>query len=538
MEISKTLSRIIKASFDVDSHVEHISFLNSHFVGLNETQNREGGAKFVEKYIQFLKKIDQVIHDQEKTISLRDRTLQISSEELTNLNDEIVQKTKKEKEIIENLIQTLSKIKQSSLNQKSKIELEKFIDLSSIVNKVDSLIEYQVRTSEKLEAIFKESLNLSSCQTFNCLKVQLEKSIVNLFGNKLGIKFYFSGSFFEEMDQLDYFLVDHQSEAISLEALSKTQSQNEDLFLNLKSTKGKGDIAVLILNVISAVSLEEREEIIQNMNILIPILSSTIENISLHKEEKYKVYLESELYTAKLVQQTLLPNRNSNFPLNRIEISGFYQNANECGGDWWTYFVTKQGKCITLVGDVTGHGTASAMVCAVVKGYADSFLVKDNIKLSEIISELNLVVCHIGKSIQRLMTMVAISIDEQTGELRYVNAGHPHPLVIRNNNDKMQLKYLISSGTPLGLNESSTYEEKTFKVLPGDKILLSSDGLLDVETFGGVSFSEYMSRSLLPLIYKEQKANLWNKSIFKELQKFVNFTKLEDDVTSVVVGYN
>ena len=50
-----------------------------------------------------------------------------------------------------------------------------------------------------------------------------------------------------------------------------------------------------------------------------------------------------------------------------FEIANHFEAATECAGDWWNYYILPNNKLLILLGDVTGHGTASAILTAVVK---------------------------------------------------------------------------------------------------------------------------------------------------------------------------
>jgi sigma-B regulation protein RsbU (phosphoserine phosphatase) len=76
-------------------------------------------------------------------------------------------------------------------------------------------------------------------------------------------------------------------------------------------------------------------------------------------ESIIKTRMESELKTAQLVQSTFFPKKSFTYP--GVKISGKFEPATECSGDWWYHF-EKNGKVYILIGDATGHGVAAALV--------------------------------------------------------------------------------------------------------------------------------------------------------------------------------
>ncbi len=543
MAISKTLSRIIKLSFEGSGEEQKLLDLDqwaqevNQNIAIEASENLELSKK---NLTDFLATIDKTISELGKTITLRDRTLKISSSELMTLNEQILERAKLEKTTIEKLAEILRLFYLESTGPTFQNDLfdEKANNLEKIVFQVDTLVRSQIRTTKKLALIFNEGLNISSSTSYEILNDQFQKSIAKLFAEKIEVELYFSGEIFEKPIAGKYFLVGENDSPHAEIETPKNSTNISTKWFSLTFPKRKEPLGLIKLIFPLNLIQSEKDEIIQNLTTMIPILNSTIENIRLNKEEKYKLHMASELLTARLVQEALLPPNRQMFRFNDFEICGFYQNAAECGGDWWTHFSTLDGRQIILVGDVTGHGTASAMVCALVKGYTESFHLRPNLEITQILSELNLLVHSTGKSIQRMMTMIAVVIDPKKNELTYSNAGHPHPILITHEGGKRKVKSLIGAGAPLGYDKDSNFQSRTQSYQKGDKLLLSSDGLLELIINADTDFGQHLSRNLLLQIEMKEAALFWSNSIFNEMQRVNPSKDLADDVTSVVVSFN
>lgn len=92
-------------------------------------------------------------------------------------------------------------------------------------------------------------------------------------------------------------------------------------------------------------------------------------------ETAEKARMESELQTAKTVQETLFPAFQNTF--ENLQIAGHYEPASECGGDWWYYYKTNN-KIILCIGDATGHGAPAALITSAARSAAS---VTENLNL-------------------------------------------------------------------------------------------------------------------------------------------------------------
>lgn len=145
------------------------------------------------------------------------------------------------------------------------------------------------------------------------------------------------------------------------------------------------------------------------------------------------------------------------------------------GGDWYDAFELPDGRIAVSIGDVTGRGTIAAALMGKVRQTISglSYYETDPVKLLDV-AEMALIRRHPDS----LVTAIVGIFDPRTGEFIYASAGHPPPLVRRADGIVLTLP---CHGLPLGLR---TYDENrssvTFRLLPGDTLLLYTDGLTEV----------------------------------------------------------
>ena len=130
--------------------------------------------------------------------------------------------------------------------------------------------------------------------------------------------------------------------------------------------------------------------------------------------------------------------------------------------------------------------------------------------------------------------MLLATADMISGRVRYVQAGHPPPLLIANNG---QHRFIGDSGMPIGLLSAAVFEGHDVLLQPGDKLLLYSDGFTESEMPDG-SFLD--STGLLELVIANS-----NKSGTEFLDDLYwslcnirsNSAKAEDDISAVLYEF-
>src|SRR5262249_45470105 len=203
--------------------------------------------------------------------------------------------------------------------------------------------------------------------------------------------------------------------------------------------------------------------------------------VVLLRQTAEKATLEKELEVARTIQETLVPP-NDTIDRGFVQISGYFQPASQCGGDWWTYHDLKNGKVLVVIGDVTGHGVPSAMITAAAKAACDvARAVTDNdVSCSQLLEIMNRASFEAAKR-KFVITSVASILDPKTRTITYANAGHNFPYLYRVTDGKGEFGSLMTRGNRLGDLQESRYTSKTTELHPGDVLIWYTDGMVECE---------------------------------------------------------
>jgi anti-sigma regulatory factor (Ser/Thr protein kinase)/putative methionine-R-sulfoxide reductase with GAF domain len=183
--------------------------------------------------------------------------------------------------------------------------------------------------------------------------------------------------------------------------------------------------------------------------------------------------LDREHRSAVALQRSLLPDRLPE--LIGIETAARYLPAlDEVGGDWYDVIDLPGGNVGLAIGDVAGHGLRAAALMGqlrtglrayALEGHAPGETLKRLDRLLQTISGRGMATAAYGV------------VDPTTGALRYASAGHPPPILVRRGYDAELLTPI--SAPPLGSLPFAAYHEVEATLLPGDTLLLYTDGLIE-----------------------------------------------------------
>ena len=188
-------------------------------------------------------------------------------------------------------------------------------------------------------------------------------------------------------------------------------------------------------------------------------------------EAQERERIEQEMQVARLIQQTLLPQQLPELPGWRVAVR--YQPARAVGGDFYDFYERPDGRLVLAVGDVTDKGVPAALVMAttrsVLRGCARRMLSPGEalVRANELL--------YPEIPANMFITCLYANLDPVSGRLEFANAGHDLPYLSHGG----AVDELVATGMPLGLMPGMRYEEKEITLLPGDGILLYSDGLVE-----------------------------------------------------------
>jgi len=251
-------------------------------------------------------------------------------------------------------------------------------------------------------------------------------------------------------------------------------------------------------------------------------------------ETSEKARMASELSTAKTVQETLFPPNDAKLP--GIRISGHYEPASECGGDWWYYSQTG-GKVYLWIGDATGHGAPAALITSAARSAATIIQTLD-VQPNEAMTLLNRAIYDVSNG-GIMMTFFLGCFDPATRTLTYTNASHEAPYLIHPKEGELKKKDLIPlnevNSPRLGQARETSYEQTSVVLSEGDKLMFYTDGLTDIRNKDDQPWGEReFIKSILQGCVSQHSPQQAMQIISAIFSFFRDGTGLKDDVTFFV----
>jgi len=236
-----------------------------------------------------------------------------------------------------------------------------------------------------------------------------------------------------------------------------------------------------------------------------------------------------DLEAASRVQQKRFPERMPE--AFGWEFAGLCRPARVLAGDYYDIFDVAPGRVGIALGDVAGKGLGPSLVTASLHAVIRSRLSQYSDALPHLMHELNQ---YLFASIpdDMFVTLFLAVLDEETGRLRYVNAGHPPPLLVTAERDEPVR--LATAGALLGVLPDVRYVEGEVSLPPGSLLALFSDGVIDARNEEGDTFQESRIIKLLKGVGTSSAATVLSR-ILEAVERFATLSELRDDMAMVII---
>jgi serine phosphatase RsbU (regulator of sigma subunit) len=233
------------------------------------------------------------------------------------------------------------------------------------------------------------------------------------------------------------------------------------------------------------------------------------------------------------MQHALLPPLT--FGTTRVVISGLLAPAYEVGGDAFDYALNGNIAHVAVF-DAVGHGLhASLLANLAVSCYRNSR--RAGLPLDKCVEAIDAALTD-GFGVERYVTAVIAQLDIDTGYFRWINAGHPAPMLLREGHLVKELE--CEPALPLGMGALTgpvTYEVCEEALQPGDRLLLVTDGVDEARTEDGSFFGR---DRLAEFAAKELASGLPTPEVMRRLQAAIlryQTGQLQDDATTLFVEW-
>jgi serine phosphatase RsbU (regulator of sigma subunit) len=242
-----------------------------------------------------------------------------------------------------------------------------------------------------------------------------------------------------------------------------------------------------------------------------------------------KELTEWELNIASEVQSTLLPHA---FPrIEGLDCYATVQQGRYVGGDYCDVLKLDDHRMLMVTADVSGKGVPAALIMAEVRA-AIQLLASTNTDLELLTQRLNTLL-HQSTTKKDYVTFFAAVIDVPHGVLRYVNAGHPPPLIFR----AREIHALSQRTIALGLSSSLPQLNAIELEFPAESIIVTyTDGLLEQTNPQGEQFGVSRLRQFIQT-HDSLDARSLVEELLTELREFGKGVQFGDDVGVAVAKF-
>jgi putative ABC transport system permease protein len=259
-----------------------------------------------------------------------------------------------------------------------------------------------------------------------------------------------------------------------------------------------------------------------------------IENARLTDRMVEQEKLNRDIQLAAEVQKRLFPEKPP--PTAVVTLTGMSLPARSVGGDYYDFLDLGDQRIGIALADVAGKGVAAALIMSVVQAALRIYITEENESLATLAARLNRFL-HRSTPANAYATFFYAQIDERKRQLRYVNAGHNPPYLLRYSTPDQLIEELPAGGTVIGLFPQSSYKEESLDLQAGDVLLAYTDGVTEALNPQDEEFGEERLKSLLRRSAHLPVAEM--ASMFTdELKNWIDNAAQYDDLTFILMKVN
>jgi serine phosphatase RsbU (regulator of sigma subunit) len=232
---------------------------------------------------------------------------------------------------------------------------------------------------------------------------------------------------------------------------------------------------------------------------------------------------ERELQLARRIQRSFLI---SDFPRRpRVEVHAVNVSSKEVSGDFYDVVPAGDDGLLFVIADVSGKGVPAALLSSMLQGLV-------RVQAGALPSPaaamrlLNTLACQ-REATGQFATLFLAAIHEPTMTLRYTNAGHNPPVLVRRGEKRL----LETGGLLLGIAPAAIYEEGVLTLEPGDRLVLYTDGVTEAANARGEMVGEERFYGWLAEMDGTLDSKGVVENVLDRVRGFLGDTEAGDDIT-------
>ena len=227
------------------------------------------------------------------------------------------------------------------------------------------------------------------------------------------------------------------------------------------------------------------------------------------------------------VQQRFMSHGDS--AIESLDYSGACRQLRVLGGDFFDFKPLDESRLAVAIGDASGNGIAAALMISNVQASLRTATFLTGNDAPAALRAVNRLV-YASTLENRYATLFYGVFDGATRTLRYVNAGHNPPMLIRQDNS---IDWLETGGAPAGMFSDWTYEEGAIQLNPGDLVLAYTDGVTEASNSAGEEWGIEGLRSAAAE-NQARKASDVVGAIFRSIDEFSHRNQTDDATVAVL----
>ncbi len=264
------------------------------------------------------------------------------------------------------------------------------------------------------------------------------------------------------------------------------------------------------------------------------VFALVIENARLTGRVLEQEKLRRDLALAAEVQRRLLPPQPPRS--GSATLAAFTLAARTVGGDYYDFLDLGNERIGIAVADISGKGIAAALLMSVVQASLRVISGERELPLSMLAAKMNRFLYQ-STGANKYATFFYMEFEKGGRRLRYVNAGHNPPYLVRRSAADVEILELAAGGTVLGLFPEVTYEETDIHLCPGDLLVAFTDGVPEALNAQDEEFGEERLKALLRgAVGAPAQEISW--TLAARMREWIGAAEQYDDLTFVVVSVN
>ncbi len=260
------------------------------------------------------------------------------------------------------------------------------------------------------------------------------------------------------------------------------------------------------------------------LTVMANVAAIRIENARLAEVEELERMMTRELGQAADIQRGMLPVEAPKIP--GADLAGYNAACRTVGGDYFDFFTYPDGRVGMALGDVSGKGMPAALMMMALHSRLQVLAAEDPGDLAAFLTRVNRATCANCPS-NRFITFFFCVLDPKSGLVRFANAGHNPPILMRASGEAAMLE---GGGPVLGIVPFAAYCQDTAQLEPGDMLVLYSDGVTEANN---PEFEEFGEQRLIEVLrcHRAEPAAAIVQAVTRAVSEFAAGAPQADDIT-------